>query len=532
MSPYDCKHNRNAGEGTVSYLAVISLLSAVLATITITPVGTKVTGGIESAICRVVEQALAQACIPSTNGGGGGNGDVSSDPPVDPDARPTPEDDAFQPPKCILAQETTKTRTVMRILFIKISSTSQVQVTQWSDGTITVDSTGVAAGGVEGGLDIPGLSQWGGDASLQGSFTKGGGGGGRWLFDKHKTGDPQRDLELNHADAEQFIEYLKGAARCNSRPPGARSTELGMLCHHSNQDKLPPLPPDRIPDLDITRTTMEASGEFEFGGAFSKGDKKILSGITRGLSGTVLDDVLVLRGGNNELTFVYTMEIGGKMGAGYQAEGSYMQQVYVTYKADEYDKAKKEGRPQRPTYLQVVTSRRGADGNPGGDVKINPQVGPFTIQVEGGGGETETTVHTEVAELDLSNSPGDSEIVQNWLEGRGRNPAASLPTPRDFTNPLPPNASEFEKLMHGKGKISSLDYKVNIDWWRAAFAISLGVATRKGGTTGFKLFGLEISQETETQTLTGNPLFAGAPDPDGSRPWFPFTNCSKVKPVP
>ncbi|RAY16126.1 hypothetical protein DPM19_04165 [Actinomadura craniellae] len=509
---------------------MISLLGAILATVTITPVGTKVTGGIESAICRVVEQALAQACIPGTKGG---NGDVTSDPrpPVDPNAQPTPEDEAFQPNRCIISQETTTTRSAMRILFIKITSTSQVKVIQWSDGTVTVDSTGVAAGGVEAAFDIPGLGKWGGSASLQGSFTKGSGGGGRWLFDKHKTGDPQKDLELNHADAEQFIEYLKGAAKCNSRPPGARSTELGMLCHHNNQDKLPPLPPDRIPDLDITRTTMEAAGDLKFGGSFSKGDKKILSGTTKGLAGTVLDDVLVMRG-NGEVTFVYTMEIGGKMGAGYQAEGSYMQQVYVTYNAEEYDKAKKEGRSPSPVYLRITTARRGADGNPGFEGKITPQAGPFTIQIEGGGGKTDTTVHTEVAELDLHNNPGDSAIVQEWLEGRGRNPAASLPTPRDFTNPLPPNASEFEKLMHEKAKISSLEYRVNIDWWKAAFAIGLGVSTGKGGTVGFKLFGLEISQETETQTLSGNPLYAGAPDPDGSRPWFPFTNCTKVKPIP
>jgi hypothetical protein len=88
----------------------------------------------------------------------------------------------------------------------------------------------------------------------------------------------------------------------------------------------------------------------------------------------------------------------------------------------------------------------------------------------------------------------------------------------------------MERLLHDKAQLSSLDYNVDIDWWRAAFVLSLGVSLHKL-SAGFKLFSLEYSEEHEKQTLTGNPLYAGAPRANGDRPWLPFTKCSDVTPV-
>jgi hypothetical protein len=71
---------------------------------------------------------------------------------------------------------------------------------------------------------------------------------------------------------------------------------------------------------------------------------------------------------------------------------------------------------------------------------------------------------------------------------------------------------------------------VNEDWWNASPGISPGIAAGSV-ELGFKLFGLTVDHQDTAQTIIGNPQYAGAPDPDGSRPWLPFTSCSDVKPV-
>ncbi|MFJ7997400.1 hypothetical protein ACIQ7D_09675 [Streptomyces sp. NPDC096310] len=533
----------------MEYLGLLGVVVSLVLTLTLTPVGTQVTGGLHRAICQLVSNGACpsgpgsenggDSALPNPDGSGSGEDGVTTLPGPDPkDGKPKAEDVAFEPDKCILASETDKQKTVMRILFIKISSSSEMKVTQWSDGSVTLDSTGTVQGGVEGGIDFPGLKKWGGSASLSGSYTKGGGGGGRWLFDGHQSDDPQKDLENNYNDAKQFAEYLKGAAKCNSRPPGARSAELGMICNHSNKDKLPELEPDRQPDLDITKTTSEKSGDVKFGKSLRTGkENKSVGQVTgKGAQGTWMNDTLVMRG-NGEITFVYTMEINGRVGNAYQGEGSHMQQFYVTYNAEDYDKEEKEGKDHRPTRLRISTAERGMSGNPGVDIRGSVPAGPFNLHVEGGGGKTDTEMHTEVAELDLKD-PKDSETVENYLRngedgedsGIKQIHNAGIPSPHSASEPPAPDATPFEKLLHDKGKLSSLDYKVNIDWWKAGFAISLGTSLHKL-STGFKLFGLETSHEHEEQKLIGDPTYAGAPREDGSRPWLPFTKCSSVKPI-
>ncbi|MFD8966408.1 hypothetical protein ACFV0C_15640 [Streptomyces sp. NPDC059568] len=531
------------GQASAEYLGVLGIVVSLVLGLTFTSVGTDVAVGLRDAVCRI----LGGTCASDPGSGSGGDTALPGPGPSGRTVSPGPDgeggipefDDAsFEPDRCVLATETDKEKTVMRILFIKISSSSELKVTQWSDGSVTLDSTGTVQGGVEGGIDFPGLKQWGGSASLSGSYTKGGGGGGRWLFDSHRSGDPQKDLEANYGAAKEFAEYLKGAAKCNSGPPRAWGTELGMICHNGNKDKLPELEPEKQPDLDITKTTDEKSGDVKFGKKLTKGkDNKSVGQLTgKGAQGTWMNDTLVMRG-NGEITFVYTMEINGRVGNGYQGEGSHMQQFYVTYNAEDYDREEGEGREHRPTKLRITTAERGMSGNPGVDVRGSVPAGPFTFHVEGGGGKTDTEVHTEVAELDLKD-PKDSETVENYLRngedgddsGIKQIHNAGIPSPHSASQPLAPDATSFERLLHDKGKLSSLDYKVNIDWWKAGFALSLGTSLHKW-STGFKLFGLETSHEHEEQKLIGDPTYAGAPRADGERPWLPFKKCSAVTPV-
>ncbi|MBD0418487.1 hypothetical protein H0H10_04765 [Streptomyces sp. TRM S81-3] len=556
---------RDAGQGAVEYLGVVAVAGAVVLALAGTALGTRIDDEIMCQVQRV------------TGTGGCGPGDTEAAPGPD-DGLP-PGGDPFQPAKCLLSSEETKDTVVVQVLFLKISSTEQVKVQQWSDGSVTLERVATSGAGVTASVEagIPGLEKWGGGASLGGSYVKSSGSGGRWLFHGHKSGDRQKDLAENLADAKQFAEYLKAANKCRSRPPGARSAELGMICGKVAEDKKPDVDPEKAPDIDITKTTTEVAGEVSFGGKYAKDDKAVKSlkddiaaeirknnpkaspkeveekikkaqdtvigstpdtkdmgnGSIQGLSGTMSKDVVVMRAKTGpdagKITFVYTFEMGGKFGAGAQAGGTHMQQIAVTYDAAAYDRETEEGLEHRPEKLKITTSQE-SSGGPGVNVGAGVNTGPVTIEVGGGGGKTETRLHTEIAEITLG-SDEDRETVEDWIRGRGDNPAEQgIPSPHALAGPLPADAGPIDRLLHDKAQITSLDYDVDTDWWNASLGIGFGLSAGSL-TVGFKLFGIDVTHEERTQTITGNPAYAGAPSGDGSRPWKPFTNCSDTEPI-
>ncbi|PAN03461.1 hypothetical protein CJI59_00835 [Streptomyces sp. Alain-F2R5] len=261
--------------------------------------------------------------------------------------------------------------------------------------------------------------------------------------------------------------------------------------------------------------------------------KDMGNGSLQGLSGTMSKDVVVMRAKTGpdagKITFVYTFEMSGRSGAGDQTGATRMQQIAVTYDAAAYDREAEEGLPHRPEKLKITTSEE-SGGGPGVSVGAGVNTGPVTIDVGGGGGSTETRLHTEIAEITLSDDT-DRETVEDWIRGRGGNPAEQgVPSPSSLVGPLPSDAGPIDRLLHGKAQISSLDYDVNTDWWNASLGIGFGVSAGSLNA-GFKLFGIDVTHEERTQTITGNPAYAGAPSDDGSRPWKPFTNCSDTEPI-
>ncbi|MGW6508322.1 hypothetical protein ACWGCP_12360, partial [Streptomyces niveus] len=201
------RRRHDQGQGGVEYVAMIGVVAAVIGAILALTVPTDTAVGLQDAVCRIVNAADGgEGCDSGgggedDDGGGDGDGDTPEGPPGDP----------FQPAKCLLSQDQTKTTVVVQILFIKISGSEQIKLQQWSDGTVTLERVTESGGGVTASISagIPGLKDWGGSASLSGSYMKGSGSGGQWLFNGNKTGDPQKDLELNLEDAKQFTEYLK-----------------------------------------------------------------------------------------------------------------------------------------------------------------------------------------------------------------------------------------------------------------------------------------------------------------------------------
>ncbi|MFI6695364.1 hypothetical protein ACIBLA_27175 [Streptomyces sp. NPDC050433] len=533
-----------AGQGGVEYVAMIGVVAAIIGAILALTVPTDTAVALEDAVCRIVNAGDGGEGCDSGDGdgedgggGGGGDGDIPEGPP----------DDPFQPAKCLLSQDQTKTTVVVQILFIKISSSEQIKLQQWSDGTVTLERVTESGGGVTASISagIPGLKEWGGSASLSGSYMKGSGSGGQWLFNGNKTGDPQKDLELNLADAKQFTEYLKAQGECNSRPAGPRSSELGMICGYHADKKKPDLPPEKAPDVDITKTSTEVSGGVSFGKSFTKGkggkdkdgkptDLGNISGEFG--TGTMTEDVVVMRANTGpdagKITFVYTFSVDAKGGELAQGKATRMQQVAVTYDAKTFDQEEKDGKEHRPEKLVITTSQENGEGagvQAGAGANIPGT--PVTIDVGGGGGTINSKIHTESAEVVLDNDT-DSKLVEDWLRGRGDFPAGdALPTPSDAAEAPGSDAGPLERLLHDKGKLSRLDYNANTDWWNASLGIGFGISAGQL-TAGFKLFGIDITHEEKNQTITGNPTYATGPKNGGARPWVEWKKCTQTKPIP
>ncbi|MFD7090620.1 hypothetical protein [Streptomyces sp. NPDC059883] len=544
--------HRDLGQSGAEYAAMVGVVSLVVAAIVGLSVPADEATGLKSAVCRILHPLSgAEACSSGDYAGDGDGGDGGGDGgggPGGPGDPFVPNGDPFEPARCLLSQDQTKTTVVIQILFIKISSSETVKLQQWSDGTVTLERVTEVGGGVTASISagIPGLKDWGGSAKLSGTYLAGSGSGGQWLFNGNKSGDPQADLAANLEDAQQFTEYLKAQDKCNSRPAGPRSSELGMICGYHAGKKKPDLEPEKAPDVDITKTSTEASGNVSFGGKFKsngKGGKdagksdgpKDLGKISgEVLNGTMTEDVVVMRTNTGvnagKITFIYTFTVKGSAGAGGVATGERMQQVAVTYDAAAYDEEEKNDDPHHPEKLVITTSQEAGDG---GGVKVEggANAGPVTIDVGGGGGSTESRIHTETAELILDNDT-DSTTVEDWLRGRGDDPASNpLPSPSDAAEVPDSDAGPLEHLLHNKGKLSRLDYEANTDWWNASLGIGFGISAGQF-SLGFKLFGIDITHEEKNQTITGDPTYATGPKNGGARPWVEWKNCTKTKPIP
>lgn len=368
--------------------------------------------------------------------------------------------------------------------------------------------------------------------------------GGQWLFDGHKSDDPNADLKENLSDAREFAHALDQMDTCEAMAGTPVSPISQAGCGNNAMEQMRKDDPEKLPDVDITKSTTEAAGGVSFGQSFTKGKGKgkskdggteVGSISTDLLSGSMTNDVVVMRSGaggkdSGEITFVYTFSVAGKAGPGGQADGTRMQQVAVTYDADQYDKEKKKDKAHHPTKLEVTTSTESGKTE-GAQAGGGVNAGPVTIDVGGGKGRTKSQIHTETAEMDLKAAP-DSTMVEDWLRGRGDFPASdALPSPSEAAGAVTENTGPLQRLMHDQGKISRLDYKANTDWWNASLGIGFGISAGQV-SLGFKLFGIDITHEHRQQTITGDPEYATAPHGwHGARPWTEWKKCTQTSPI-
>lgn len=552
------------GQTAVEYVGigavVLALILAMLVAGRASGVGVAIGGRLCEAVATIGAGEAGDCAGPGKNDGGdgrsdndvkgdgGGDGDgggeatlTASGSSGDASDAADGEEDPFEPDKCLLSSDDRKTTTRIQILFFKISSSEQVTIEQWSDGSVTLSRNVDLGAGVEGGVSagIGKLGNWSGEAQLSGGYNWSSGSGGQWIFNAHEEGaSVQENLEHNVEDAKKYAKLLAKNDECGSAP----DPEVQIACSAAASWYVPDQDPEKAPDVDISRTTTEASGEVGFGLSTHKGSDEDDNVAGVGASGSMSDDVTVLRAQSGEdagkITFVYTFTMSGKLEAdaagkvGASGEGTHMQQVAVTYDAEEYDKEKDDGEPHHPQKLEITTSQQdgvAGKGDGGTEVEVSGGSG-LTLSVEGGAGSSTSTLHTESASVDLD-TDAKSAAVEDWLRGRGKQPAkGTLPSPRDAADPPAADASPVRQLLHDNAKVTSLDYDVNKDWWDASLAIGIGVAAGSVNL-GFKLFGLSVEHEETEQTLTGDPTYAGKPENDGTRPWKPFTRCTDVTPV-
>ncbi|MFE7572998.1 hypothetical protein ACFU76_39745, partial [Streptomyces sp. NPDC057539] len=253
---------------------MVGVVSLVVAAIVGLSVPADTATGLKSAVCRILHPLSgAEACSSGDYAGDEGGGDDGGG-GGDPDDPFVPNGDPFEPAKCLLSQNQTKATVVIQVAFIKISSSETVKLQQWSDGTVTLERVNETGGGVTASISagIPGLKDWGGSASLSGSYMSGSGSGGQWLFNGNKSGDPQADLAANLEDAQKFAAYLKANDGCKYQSGYNPGAAMGT-CAQDAASKKPDLDPELAPDVDITKTSVEASGGVSFGKSF-KGNGK------------------------------------------------------------------------------------------------------------------------------------------------------------------------------------------------------------------------------------------------------------------
>lgn len=185
------------------------------------------------------------------------------------------------------------------------------------------------------------------------------------MFNAHKEGASlQEDLEHNVEDAKKYAKLLAKNDECATDP----DPEGQIACSAAASWFVPDQDPEKAPDVDISRTTTEASGEVGFGLSTHKGSDEDDNVANVGASGSMSDDVTVLRAQSGEdagkITFVYTFTMSGKLEAdaagkvGASGEGTHMQQVAVTYDAEKYDKEKDDDEPHHPEKLEITTSQQ------------------------------------------------------------------------------------------------------------------------------------------------------------------------------
>ncbi|WP_037729511.1 hypothetical protein, partial [Streptomyces scopuliridis] len=141
--------------------AMVGVVSLVVAAIVGLSVPADEATGLKSAVCRILHPLSgAEACSSGDYAGDGddGGGDGGGGDPDDPFV---PNGDPFEPAKCLLSQDQTKTTVVIQILFIKISSSESVKLQQWSDGTVTLERVTETGGGVTASISagIPGRQE-------------------------------------------------------------------------------------------------------------------------------------------------------------------------------------------------------------------------------------------------------------------------------------------------------------------------------------------------------------------------------------
>jgi len=401
-----------------------------------------------------------------------------------------PKDDGYyQPPVCMLREESEQYSAEAKIWFVKIGNNSGFIVQEFADGTVRATVTDGASIGGEWNMDTKAFDvdklgtedtlgldvKLGADLSLEYGDT--------WEFDSAEEWEEMR------ADLDDYLiqqEILK--------QEGGVFAIKGMGGF---------VEPPKETQVSFSKLEFSGHGKGEFGikmpnGVDDKGKDKYFDP-NLGVRLEAEAGAAVILESNHETgeqSWTYEVSAEGSAGADVvlghgEATGAVEGAVTVTRDS--------EG---NLTEIQFKTMHEGGfEGGIGND--------SFDA-IEGGRDVSETS--STVTSTTLEVTPENRDLAEDWL-GHAGSGESGLQIPLTAMIPDEPSDDPFQQLLYEEGTTSVVGYENIKDEWAFEAAI------KKGWQLGFAISGEEATAEAV------DSQFLGAPDSDGKRSMVPDTEC-------
>lgn len=466
--------NREAGLGTLELLGIV--VTAVILVTGIMVVQSSYPQKINKAFCEFGQAiGIAGPCE-------SGETPVTADDPT--------QDEYYQPPECMLREESEQYSAEAKIWFITIGNNSGFIVQEFSDGTVRATVTDGASLGGEYNMgtkifdtDKLGVGEKSGlDVKLGGDLTMEY--GDTWEFDSIEEWESLR---------EDLDDYL--IDQMTLKQPGGWAAFLFRDIAEEPKDR----------DVSFAKLEFSGHGKGEYGiqipnGVDDAGDDKFFDpnvGVRlEGKAGTGI--IFENNHAKDEKSWTYEVSAEGDAGgdvvfAHGDATGAIEGAVTITRDSDD-----------ELTEIQFKTMREGGFESGLGNDSFD--------EVKGGKDVSETSSTVTTMTLDVTDENRD--LAEEWLGYAGQQSEdAGIEIPLSAVVPEESSDDPFEQMLYDEAKTSQVKYENIKDEW----AFEMGV--KKGWNLGFAISGEEATAEAVESE------FLGAPDSDGQRPMVPDTEC-------
>ena len=490
MQAAQSRRRRERGAVGLEYGAVIAIAALVVGTVVfaISPAGADV----RTHVCRAVASVfqLEASC--------GDDGGESAEEP--------PEEESFEPEKCMMHESGDEYSSVIKIGFIEIGENAGFVVTEYSDGSVTMMATNGAEIGATGGFGAD--AAWGElEAGAKVDF------GANVEFDYGSTWHFE-DMAQAESFREQLDDYLYDQWAM-THP----ACSMGVcMPRPTTGAQPPPVPTTKFSGVALNVDVNAALGISRTTGTAPLTQASLTEqGIASTLSGSAQWTTTTDTGGtpddpsDDTRTYVTDLSLNSEVtGQVALATGGFGSMVGMSY-------AVKKDSEGNIIEIQIVSTSE-VTGGPGVNVDGGVSQGQGQSQTGGGGSVSGGTTQGDVVvtETTLAIDPDDAasqQTVRDWMGGNGDFEWPGLislamvdPSTADPDNP-------FAMLLHNNATSSTIAYDKVTDVAGFALNVKFGLA-----------FGVDFSAEN-SETTASEATYLGAPRPDGTRTVLDYTEC-------